>query len=287
MVMNIFEYVQKPYKSWLPKNLNKKIAQIDSIEIDLASHCNLNCKGCTHFSPIAQKWFIDVEDFRRDVHRTSELLPDDCVKRFYILGGEPLLHKDISKMLIIAREAYKKLPIYIITNGFLLDKMDEEFWDICHRCNIIIEITKYPVKFDYTKIKKLMKEQKGKVKIIYKGRTKFLKKKQYKLPIDETGSQDEIYGFTHCHMAGHCINLAHGHLYTCSYAACMDRFNNYFGKNIPITEKDGVDIYKDYSTEEVIKKLTQPIPLCKYCAVKERTYGNEWENSKRDISEWT
>ncbi len=285
--MKIIEYVQRPYKSWLPKNLNKKVTQIDSIEIDLVSHCNLNCKGCTHFSPIAEKWFINVDDFKKDVKRTSELLPDDYVKRFYILGGEPLLHKDINEMLIIAREAYKKLPIYIITNGFLLDKMDTEFWNICHRYNIVIEITKYPVKFDYTKIKKLMKEHKGKVKIIYKGRTKFFKKKQYKLPLDETGSQDEIYGFSHCHMAGHCINLAHGHLYTCSYAACMDRFNNYFNKKIPVTEKDGVDIYKEHSTEEVIRKLTQPIPLCKYCAVKERTYGNEWENSRRDISEWT
>ena len=167
--MKIFNYLQRPYKSWLPQNLKKKITQIDSIEIDLVSHCNLNCKGCTHFSPIAEKWFIDVEDFRMDVKRTSELLPDDCVKRFYILGGEPLLHKDINKMLVIAREAYKTLPIYIITNGFLLDKMDKEFWDICRQYNIVIEITKYPVKFDYTKIENLMKEQKGKVKIIYKG----------------------------------------------------------------------------------------------------------------------
>lgn len=285
--MSILNYLERPYKSWVPRKLNKKITQIDSIEIDLASHCNLNCKGCTHFSPIAEKWFIDVEDFRKDVKRTSELLPDGCIKRFYILGGEPLLHNRISEMLVIAREAYRKTPIYIITNGFLLDKMDDEFWDTCRQYDIIIEITKYPVKFDYSKIKKLMKEYKGRVKIIYKGRTKFLKKKQYKLPLDETGSQDEVYGFTHCHMAGNCINLAHGHLYTCSYAACMDRFNKYFNKNIPVTEEDGVDIYKDYSTEEVIRKLTQPIPLCKYCAVKNRTYGNKWENSKRDISEWT
>lgn len=284
--MNFISQIQKPYRSWFPKNLKRKITQIDSIEIDLVSHCNLNCKGCTHFSPIAEKWFIDVNDFKQDIKRVSEILPDKYVKRMYLLGGEPLLHQEINKILIISREAYKKLPIYIITNGFLLDKMDREFWDICCRYNIIIEITKYPVRFDYEKIKKLMKVHKGKVKIIYKGRTKFLKKKQYKLPLDETGSQDEIYGFTHCHMAGHCINLAHRHLYTCSYAACMDHFNNYFNKNIPVTEEDGVDIYQNFSTEEVIRKLTQPIPLCKYCAVKRRTYGNEWASSKRDITEW-
>lgn len=70
------------------------------------------------FSPIAEKWFIDVEDFKKDIQRVSELLPDDCVKRFYILGGEPLLHERINELLIIAREVYKKLPIYIITNFF-------------------------------------------------------------------------------------------------------------------------------------------------------------------------
>lgn len=285
--MKILNYLNKPYKSWLPKNLNHKVNKITSIEIDIVSHCNLNCKGCTHFSPIAEPWYIDVENFKKDIFRTNILLPDNKVGCIYILGGEPLLHKEISSILVAAREAYTKNPIVVITNGFLLDKMDNRFWTTCIEKDITIEITKYPVEFDYSRIVNIMQKMKGKVRIEYKGRTKILKKKQYRLPLDINGKQDGVYGFRHCFMAGNCINLKNGHLYTCSYAACMGIFNKYFDKKIPVTEEDGVNIYEDYTTDEVLNKLSQPIPLCQYCAVKDRTYGNEWGVSKRAYSEWT
>lgn len=30
-------------------------SSIEVIEIHIVEHCNLHCKGCTHFSPLAQK----------------------------------------------------------------------------------------------------------------------------------------------------------------------------------------------------------------------------------------
>ncbi len=284
--VNIANYFNRPYKSWIPKKLNHKVKKIASFEVDIVSHCNLNCKGCTHFSPIAQPWYIDVEDFKKDIKRVSELIPDNKVGCLYILGGEPLLHKEIDRILVAAREAYEKLPIIIITNGLLLDKMDNQFWNTCMDNDISIEITKYPIAFDYFRIEAIMHKMKGKVKIVFKGRTRFLRKKQYRLPLDEKGKQDGIYGFRYCFMAGNCINLKNGHLYTCSYAACMEQFNKYFNKKIPVTKEDGIDIYKDYSTQQVLDKLSKPIPLCQYCAVKDRTYGNEWAISKKEYAEW-
>lgn len=286
-VKKIFKYFERPYHCWIPKNLKRKVKKLDSIEYDIVSHCNLNCKGCTHFAPIAKKWFVKIEDFKKDIERTSKLIPEKNLGCFYILGGEPLLHPQIIEIIEIARRSYYHIPIKIITNGLLLEKMKNDFWDACEKNRIIIEITKYPINYDYSIIEKLIAEKRKQVKIEYKGRTKFLKKKQYKLPLDCNGQQDKVYGFTHCHMAGHCINLANGHLYTCSYAAYIDKFNEYFNKNIPLTDKDGVDIYECNNTNEAIEKLTNPIPLCEYCNVKSRTYGNEWGISKRDISEWT
>ena len=113
-----------------------------------------------------------------------------------------------------------------------------------------------------------------------------MKKKQYRLPLDMTGKQDGKENFRHCFMGGNCINLSHGKLYTCSYAACMDRFNQAFGKCIPVTENDCVDIYKTESTEEILRRLSSPIPMCSFCNVKGRTYGNEWGISKKELSEW-
>ena len=41
-------------------NVDKK--QIRFI-VDIVDHCNLNCKGCGHFSPLASKSFLDIETF--------------------------------------------------------------------------------------------------------------------------------------------------------------------------------------------------------------------------------
>jgi hypothetical protein len=36
------------------------------LEHHIVDHCNLNCIGCSHFSPLAEKWFEDFETFKLD-----------------------------------------------------------------------------------------------------------------------------------------------------------------------------------------------------------------------------
>ncbi len=261
--------------------------KMPSIEVDIVGHCNLNCKGCTHFSPIADKTFIDVESFANDLHRLSEIISGDYFGTLYILGGEPLLHPNLVSILRISRECYPKQVIKIITNGLLLSKMNDDFWDCCEELQIIIEVTKYPIKYDYSDLNSIVSNRRKKVKIQYKGRTKFFVKKQYKLPIDIKGNQDMEYSYRHCFMGGSCLNLSKGHLYTCSYAAFIERFNKHFGLNIPITQEDGIDIYDaSLTVRDILETMSKPIPLCKYCAVKDREYGLRWETSQRNIDEW-
>ena len=227
-----------------------------------------------------------MDEFQRDMQRVSQLLPGEKIGRLSILGGEPLLHNDIEKIMVIARSVYPEISINVTTNGLLLPHMSKQFWEVCEQQRIEIIITKYPIEFDYQKIEDLMVKMRGRVSIQYYGRTKFMKKKQYRLPLDINGSQDGTENFRHCFMGGNCVNLSHGKLFTCSYAACMDRFNRYFEKNVPITEDDYVDIYQADNSEDVLKSLTSPIPLCSYCNVEGRTYGNEWGISKKELSEW-
>ena len=33
------------------------------LEIHVVDHCNLNCAGCNHFTPLAKPFFIEVKDF--------------------------------------------------------------------------------------------------------------------------------------------------------------------------------------------------------------------------------
>ena len=41
--------------------------------VDIVDHCNLNCKCCGHFSPLAPKGFLDINTFERDLKRLHEL----------------------------------------------------------------------------------------------------------------------------------------------------------------------------------------------------------------------
>jgi MoaA/NifB/PqqE/SkfB family radical SAM enzyme len=48
---------------------------------------------------------------------------------FYITEGELLLHPRITEIFDIAKEYFPEIPISFITNGLLLLKMLEMFWE--------------------------------------------------------------------------------------------------------------------------------------------------------------
>ena len=59
------------------------------VEMHAMDGCNLNCVGCTHFSPIFGKTVPDTQSRLDDVKRLREKIPH--IARFQILGGEPFL----------------------------------------------------------------------------------------------------------------------------------------------------------------------------------------------------
>jgi molybdenum cofactor biosynthesis enzyme MoaA len=43
------------------------------LEFHLTDHCNLNCKGCSHFCSIANENYLSMESFLKDMKRLSEI----------------------------------------------------------------------------------------------------------------------------------------------------------------------------------------------------------------------
>ena len=77
------------------------------IEMHIVDHCNLNCKGCAHFSNICNNNMLDIDKYSKDLDKISRHFN---VYYFRLLGGEPLLHP--------------KLKEIVKTISFLLDLMD-------------------------------------------------------------------------------------------------------------------------------------------------------------------
>ena len=61
---------------------------IPYIELHIVDHCNLNCVGCSHFSPLAEPYFKDVDEYREEMKDLSKFE----IGTIRIMGGEPLLH---------------------------------------------------------------------------------------------------------------------------------------------------------------------------------------------------
>jgi len=269
----------------------KKFEQTNRLErrekfwfgINVSKHCNLNCKGCDHFSPLSKEKFYDIAVLKKDLQQLSKLLAQK-VSGIYLLGGEPLLHPDIIEYMKITREYFPTAEIFILTNGILLVAMKPEFWLACKTYDVGIMPTRYPIKVNYERLQ-LLAENHG-VKYEYFGSSES-GRTLWHFPLDLEGKQDPVESFMKCRNANSCITLENGKLYTCSIAVNIEIFNQYFNQRLELTEKDGIDIFKLSTAAEIMAELAKPMPFCRYCDVKNRTYDHKWELSKKDIKEWS
>lgn len=252
-------------------------------EININKHCNLKCKGCDHFAPVAKEDFMDLGVFEKDLARLSYLF-NKKAWQIHLLGGEPLLNPNIIRYMELTRKYFPEAGIFIDTNGTLLVGMPDEFWQECKELKVGIMPTKYPIDVDYDALGELAHSHGVEYKYLGSseaGRT------LWHYPLDLEGKQNPEESFMNCRNANECITLESGRLYTCSIAPNIKAFNEYFHQHVDLTEGDGIDIYQANSAKEILQVMAKPMPFCRYCDVKHRTYDHPWEISKKSIKEWT
>jgi organic radical activating enzyme len=108
-----------------------------SCEINVAEHCNLSCKGCSHLSPVLPKHFVSPAEVLTDLSILARHYRVDAVR---LLGGEPLLHPDLPGIAAAVRASGVTERICVVTNGVLLPRTDESFW----RAVDEVEVSLYP-----------------------------------------------------------------------------------------------------------------------------------------------
>ncbi len=256
---------------------------LEKIDIHITDHCNLNCRSCTHFSPLADEYFLDIDDFVRDINRLSKILNRE-LKQMFLLGGEPLLHKELIDFFPVARMSFPNTQLIIITNGILLLNQEPRFWKACRRYNIHIWVSKYDLNLDFNLMSARAKEYGVTLGFTSSRRNEDDSKYWGKWTIDPQGKQYYIDSFAHCTIRN-CVALKKGKLYTCPISAHIEYFNKQFNTNLNISEYDYVDIYKVESKEALLNALVKPIPFCRFCNTKEYKEGI-WAPSKKEISEW-
>lgn len=253
-------------------------------EFHLVEHCNLSCAGCTHFSSIAEEEFLDIEEFSKDINRLS-YLTGGKTRFINLLGGEPLLHPNIDKFMLVTRKAFPNTTIRVVTNGIKLLEMNELFWQSCRDNNIIIGVTQYPINIDYeSRFQKIISEN---VEFESFSGDNYPRDEMWRLSLDKSGNSRPLENFIRCPRANACIFVLHGRVYNCATMANINHFNKCFNENYVISDEDYVDIYEVQNADEMFSKLCNPKPFCRFCNIDNRKYGVKWERTSRNIFEWT
>ena len=253
-----------------------------NFEIHLIDSCNLKCKGCFHFAPLAKPdSCYPLDEFQRDIERISALF-EGKFGWIHLLGGEPLLNPKINEYLDIVGANVKKGQIDLITNGTLLPKMDEGFFASCKKNHIRIAITSYPIGFDYEKAMDLVLSHDVPCYLFgdRSGQDAFC---SASLMPESQSSAKKVY--LSCIVSNACVTLDHGKLYHCSLPAYARLYNEAFGQTFD-TESDAISIY-NHSKKEILDFLRTPQKFCKYCDIP---YRNEhpipWGLSQLKKEEW-
>lgn len=226
--------------------------KLNYIELHIADSCNLNCKSCTHFANISKKNnFIDARILGNSLHRLNELF---TLERIRLLGGEPLLHPDIINVLKATRQFLPCSSIELVTNGLLLNKMSKEFFETCNENGIKIIVSVYPVLKNKEEIEKILSS----FKINYEF---FPMVFTFTANLNPNGTSDKKEIFKNC-KHNYCRTLKNDNIYICPICTYIDKYNEYFNKNIPTGK--GINIFA-YSAKQIFKYLKEPEETCKYC----------------------
>lgn len=247
---------------------------IPYLETHIVDQCNLNCRGCSHFSPLADIYFKPIEEFEQELKRLVEI---GEVYTFRIMGEEPLLHPQLIDFCLIARNYMPKGIISIVTNGILLNQLTNEQIQKLNDNKIKIDISNYPLNLD--------------LEILKQFKFKYLnpKNKMYNLCLDLDGKQNYIKAFENCKLVrSKNYLLKQGRIYQCAPMAYIQYFNKYFNKNIEYNLDDiSIDIFT-HTEEEILNFLKIPHLACKYCNSKKRIFTyKDYTISRKNIKEWT
>lgn len=251
-------------------------------EVHLADHCNLNCRGCSHFSPVSKPYILSPSVYAKDISRLSEVLPRERVRRIRLLGGEPLLNPNVEDIISLTANAYPNVLIELVTNGLLLATQPKSFWTTCRDNSVVILISRYPIPVDIERISTTAKQEGVKLVIGPTGKYKSF----FKWVFDIHGKQNAFLSHIFCFNNGYTCQLKDGRFYPCSASAYYENFASRFSITAPDKKLSSLDIYDSINTDDFFKLISHPVEMCKYCNMRKKTPNAGWGLSKKEIDEW-
>lgn len=98
---------------------------IDYLRVSITDRCNLRCSYCMPSDgivPIEHKEILRYEE----IYRVLRIAAGSGVRKVRITGGEPLLRKNVSRLISLIKSIRELSDLSVTTNGILLEPLAEE-----------------------------------------------------------------------------------------------------------------------------------------------------------------
>lgn len=230
-----------------------------SVEYSLTEHCNISCHACAHASPLLPEKFASLVDFTRDFEALDTAFHAHELR---IVGGEPLLHPELLRFLNEGRRIGIADAMVVYTNGVLLHRMPDAFWQAIDELRISI----YPgvrVRLDEDACR-LLAAKHG-VKLQFERYETFAQTLIAKR-IDDPALVRSIYRA--CGVAVECHTVHDGRFYKCPMAPVMGSWLALHKTSYESPPGDGVALHGNRRLRETLARYLDdrdPLAACSYC----------------------
>lgn len=256
------------------KNIMKRKFYVD---IHITDHCDLNCRGCAHFSPVAEPFFIKPDDLEMTYKKLKPVYRK-FFNSIHLLGGEPLLHPQLEKILQITRTYFPETEIQLITNGLKLEQMSESFWKMVQDYHIKICITQYPLQHVYDDIRTCLDEKKVSYEIYFA--YDFIHH-----TLEDEGRQNPKSSYRKCRFGGSCLQIRNNRLFPCPQMAYIEHLNHAYNRQFQYSKGDYLELDDLQSRYKFYKFILSSKRFCRYCNVDEE-HLIKWGISDKKMEEW-
>ncbi len=119
---------------------------ISLAQITLTERCTLKCKKCAHGCYAVDNSMAKDMTLKQAYKSADSFFSKiDFIKEFVLIGGEPLLYRDLVEVIRYIGKRYReKIGVYsITTNGTIIPT--KELLDICREYQVLFRISNYSV----------------------------------------------------------------------------------------------------------------------------------------------
>ena len=259
--------------------------RVEAFELHVVEHCNLRCAHCCNMSPYVADKMLSVAEIDAQCRAMARYLEVDVFK---IMGGEPLLHPEITEILGVLRATGISETIRLFTNGLLLHRMTDDFWRALDHLTIS-SYSSAPVKPEHLRLVG-DKAREFEVVLNVKPVDRFSEVMASERRADVAATQ-AVYEA--CWLRHRCLVVRGGVFYKCTRAAYQRDFRERLdvkGRELdalPEPGDDGVALDALDFEDRLLAYLNadQALSACRYCHGSSGPLVDHAQLSRRDVRE--